>query len=356
MGAIRSSETSVMEGHYGIRHLAAYSMVVCLLLTSACGSQLPIDEEVCVRSAALPQKASFTATKHQYLFQGTCHVARLRIDTPGGKPYVMPIDASFTSEGYYEPQSKVATEIFRVPEPKISEPSRPWGVFQSSFRCEQDPWLNNERCEPITATVNPPVSAYPGPRYEASRFLINEIFRNIANVKRPYSAAAVQHASGSTDIANAWAAYRKQEQLAQGARQTPGLSHSAGAAPSILRPAAGQVFLTGKPIPIKLAPPMGWTAAAYMIKLEYKNAQGLWVTHRTIPVASADAQSPGGYTGFGAGAFPSSPGAWRLSAQASAPNQSGWSNVVEFKVATPPPVGSPSGKAAIGKGSLMRPQ
>lgn len=93
-----------------------------------------------------------------------------------------------------------------------------------------------------------------------------------------------------------------------------------------------------------------------MIKLEYNNTQGLWVTHRTIPVTSADAQSPGGYTGFGAGAFPSSPGAWRISAQVSAPNQSGWSNAVEFKVATPPPVGSPSGKAALGKGSLMRPQ
>lgn len=340
-----------------MRYIRTCSTALCLLLTSSCGTPLPIDEEACVASAALPQKAHVTDTKHQYVFQGTCRVARLRIDTAGGKPYFVPIDAPFTAEGYYEPQAHVATEIFRVPEPKISEPSRPWGTFQSSFRCEKDPWLNDVKCEPITASANPPASAYPGPRYEASRLLLNEIFGNIARFKRPYSAAAVHHASGSnTAIANAWAAYRKQEQLAQGARQTPGLSHSAGVAPSILRPAAGQVFLAGNPIPIKLGSPVGWTVVTYMVKLELKNAQGIWVAHKTIPVGAPQAQSPGGYVGFGVGGFPSSPGIWRVSAQVSAPNQSGWSNTVEFKVAAPPPVDSQSGKAAIGKGSLMRPQ
>lgn len=346
-----------MEGDHGMRHLSSYSMALCLLLTSGCGRELTIDEQVCIGSAALPQKATITATKHQYLFRGTCHVARLRIDSPGGKPYFMPIDAPFTAEGYYEPQSGVATEIFRVPEPKINEPSRPWGTFQSSFRCKKDPWLNDLECEPITATVNPPASAYPGPRYEASRILLNEIFQKIAHFKKPYSAFAVHRGIVSDQaVASAWAAYRKQEQLAQGARQTPGLSYSAGVAPSILRPAAGQVFLAGNPIPIKLGPPIGWTAATYMVKLELKNSQGIWVAHKTIPVGAPQAQSPGGYTGFGIGGFPSSPGIWRVSAQVSAPNQSGWSNAVEFKVATPPPTGSQSGKAAIGKGSLMRPQ
>lgn len=340
-----------------MKYIPSCSLALCLLLTSSCGTLLPIDEETCVRSAAMPQKAHITGTKHQYVFQGTCHVARLRIDSPGGQPYFMPIDAPFIAEGYYEPQSKVATEIFRVPEPKISEPSRPWGTFQSSFRCEQDPWLNDVKCEPLTASANPPISAYPGPRYEASRILLNEIFSMIAHFKKPYSAAAVRHSSeGNEAIAKAWAAYRKQEQLAQGARQTPGLSYSAGVAPSILRPAAGQVFLSGNPIPIKLGPPVGWTVTTYMVKLEVKNAQGTWVAHKTIPVGAPQAQSAGGYTGFGGGGFPSSPGNWRISAQVSAPNQSGWSNAVEFKVATPPPSGSQSGKAAIGKGSLMRPQ
>ncbi|MDF0644427.1 MAG: hypothetical protein P0111_10375 [Nitrospira sp.] len=341
-----------------MRQVWSWGVALCLLLTSSCGSQLPIDEgEACVESAALPQKAHFTDTKHQYLFKGECHVARLRVDSPGGNPYFIPIDAPFTAEGYYEPQSQVATEIFRVPEPKISEPSRPWGTFQSSFRCEQDPWLNDVKCEPITASVNPPSSAYPGPRYEASRLLLNEILSKIGHFKKPYSAAAVRYASGSNKaIASAWAAYRKQEQLAQGARQSPGLSHSAGVAPSILRPAAGQVFLRGNPIPIKLGPPVGWTVTTYMVKLQVKDARGIWVESRTIPVGALQAHSPGGYTGFGIGGFPTYPGTWRVSAQVSAPNQSGWSNAVEFKVATPPPTGSQSGKAAIGKGSLMRPQ
>jgi hypothetical protein len=62
------------------------------------------------------------------------------------------------------------------------------------------------------------------------------------------------------------------------------------------------------------------------------------VSHATLPVGAAQAESATGYTGFGAGAPPtflSAPGVWRLSAQVTAPQQSGWSDWVEFVVMAP---------------------
>jgi hypothetical protein len=322
-----------------MRHGWSCSMALLLLLTGSCGTPLPIDEDLCVQSAAMPAKAHFTTTKHQYLFRGTCHVARLRIDHPAGKPYFIPVTAPFTAEGYFEPQSGVATEIFTVPEPKMSEPSRPWGTFRSSFRCEKDPWLNDVTCEPITASANPPVSAYPGPRYEASRILLDHIFSNIPHFRKPYSSVAVHYASGHSEaVTKAWAAYRKSQQLARGAAQAPGSSYLAGLAPLIRSPVAGQRFLTNTAVPIKLGAPSGMNVGGYMVRIERKDSKGRWVDHTTLPVGPLAAGSAAGFTGFGAGVPPAgttSPGAWRLSAQVSFPQQSGWSPWVEFVVMAP---------------------
>ncbi len=118
-----------------------------------------------------------------------------------------------------------------------------------------------------------------------------------------------------------------QGSMAPGATST--FSH-----PKILAPAAGQRFLERTAIPIKLAPPRGWTVGTYMAELQREEKNGNWVAHTTIPVGADEAQKSG-YTGFGAGAPPaflSVPGAWRLRAQASYPKQSGWSEWVEFTV------------------------
>ena len=81
------------------------------------------------------------------------------------------------------------------------------------------------------------------------------------------------------------------------------------------------------------------SVTGYMVRLERKDSNGQWLPHATLPVGAAQAESATGYTGFGAGAPPaflSIPGAWRLSAQVTTPQPSGWSDWVEFAVMAPP--------------------
>jgi hypothetical protein len=109
----------------------------------------------------------------------------------------------------------------------------------------------------------------------------------------------------------------------------------APAVPSVTSPAANQVFVENTPIPIKLTSPKALNAAAYLVNLETKDANGIWRAHATIPVGVAQAQSAAGFTGFGAGAPPAYlalPGNWRINAQVSSPKQSGPSPWVEFSV------------------------
>ena len=82
-----------------------------------------------------------------------------------------------------------------------------------------------------------------------------------------------------------------------------------------------------------------WSVSSYRVNIEQKDQSGKWVPHGTIPVGANEAHSAGGYTGFGAGAPPTyltTPGTWRLNAQAVSPRQSGLSNWVEFYVTAPP--------------------
>ena len=70
-----------------------------------------------------------------------------------------------------------------------------------------------------------------------------------------------------------------------------------------------------------------------MVNIQRKDTKGNWIAHATIPVGAVEAQSATGYRGFGAGAPPAFlavPGAYRMNAQASYPNQSGVSEWVEF--------------------------
>ncbi|BCA53222.1 hypothetical protein W02_03620 [Nitrospira sp. KM1] len=121
--------------------------------------------------------------------------------------------------------------------------------------------------------------------------------------------------------------------------------------PVVLAPTAGQRFLNQSPVPIKLMTPKGWietqvnldgtpmiAGRIYMVRLERKDPAGNWISHTTIPVGAVQAESPAGYSGFGAGVPPSgitTPGAWRLSAQISSPTETGWSDWVEFVVLAP---------------------
>ncbi len=115
-------------------------------------------------------------------------------------------------------------------------------------------------------------------------------------------------------------------------------------APAILSPAKGQGFFAQSALPIRLAPPQGLNATSYLVAVQRRDAQGNWLLQTNLPIAAAVAQSAQGYSGFGAGgtgtskslALLTAPGAWRLNAQVAAPNQSGWSDWVEFTVMSPP--------------------
>lgn len=338
-------------------------LAICLLLTASCGQRLTVEEFPCATKAAVPVKSFFTKAKHSYVFQGSCDLTHTRAQ--------LPVTVVWTAEGTYERTTGIATEVFSVPAPKPSEPSRPYGTFRSAFRCKTDPWLfarpNHTRmeCDPIGASVNPPLNSYH-PKFGAqSRAFLTEILSTISHLKQPYSTWVVWYTSSKDPgVANAWqaleskyqnflAAEKKDQQLRQGSAQSPSSSFRANLAPSILRPAAGQHFFIKTPVPIKLAPPDGWTVAGYMIRLEKRDVRGNWIPQSTIPVGAVQGESAGGYMGFGAGTAPTfetSAGTWRLSAQASNPHQSGWSNWVEFSVGTPPPSG------ALDKSILRRPQ
>jgi hypothetical protein len=102
--------------------------------------------------------------------------------------------------------------------------------------------------------------------------------------------------------------------------------------PSISSPMEKENFVAQNPIPIKLAPPQGWNATSYMVNVEINGYPC------NIPVGAAEAHSAAGYMEFGAGkppCFLAVPGSYRLRAQIDSPEQSGWSDWVEFRVLAP---------------------
>jgi hypothetical protein len=124
------------------------------------------------------------------------------------------------------------------------------------------------------------------------------------------------------------------------------------AAPRIVHPTAGQSFIEGRSIPIKIAPPANWNVVSYMVQLQRKSGAN-WVLHTNLPVAASSAHGAG-YTDFGAGpppGFLSTRGTWRLNAQAASPTQSGLSNWVEFSVTPGPIAPAPSSRS---KGLIVR--
>ncbi len=79
----------------------------------------------------------------------------------------------------------------------------------------------------------------------------------------------------------------------------------------------------------------------YLVRLESRNAQGVWTLVTNLPVSAAEASSPTGYLGWGAPgsgrgtAMIAGPGTYRVSAQVSAPRPTAWSLPVEFVVTSP---------------------
>jgi len=113
--------------------------------------------------------------------------------------------------------------------------------------------------------------------------------------------------------------------------------------PTILSPAPGQQFFPLSVVPIKLASPPSVTTTNYEVAIQRKGTNGNWIAHHSFPIGPAEAQSPTGYQGFGAGGnsptklppLLTSPGLWRLQARILQPTPMVWSPWVEFVVLPP---------------------
>ena len=314
-------------------------------------------------SATQQMVGSFSSTKAQYVSTGTC-------TTPGslGAPRTFP----YTVKGAYA--NNIAEEVIEIAAAPISQPSHPYGTWRTTYSCPSDPWLTMDgppfgpeslrvKCQIVNRMDNSPSEAYPR-KYQDGKPLptLSDLF-NAWRAYKPMSAWVLMPAE-RTALAAKRDADLKAEAAALAKAQAEKRLRSAtqtltpyrmSLSPIITAPTAGQRFFNQSPISIKLAPPPPWadtevrldgtpvktakSVTGYMVRLERKDPNGIWVPHATLPVGAAQAESSTGYPGFGAGAPPaflSIPGAWRLSAQVTTPQQSGWSDWVEFGVMAPP--------------------
>lgn len=214
------------------------------------------------------------------------------------------------------------------------------GEIRTRMVCDGDPWLEAVTCINMEIDAQNEMSSVTP--------LLTDMQREVETRKSPLTTgfpynrkpllaqreADLQVIAAKAEVEARLKAEAKQRRLAQGLAKRASLS-----APTIETPATGQGFLNGLPVPIKLAPPAGLAATSYMVALQRKDLHGQWVDHGAISIGAAQAQSPTGYIGFGAGAPPtflSAPGAWRLRVQVASPKPSAWSNWTEFTVLTPP--------------------
>ena len=279
--------------------------------------------------------AYYKAKVSTYYFSGGCLQGTSKLQVP------------WSATGTYEPASGYTTEQINI---SGASPNR--GSLQSTMTCaglreNQDPWLTKVICFSFNLT--------PQGEFVAQKLLLDAIYKEMQSrggpltASFPYDRNALLAKRDADLKAEAVALAKAEEEkrraalLQQYATQKPS-PYSAALSPTILAPTSGGVFYPQTPVPIRLAPPKGWSVTSYLVTIQRKNASGNWVVQTNLPIAAAQAQSAAGYTEFGAGGsgptkYPqslTSPGGWRLNAQVSAPRQSGWSDWVEFSVTTPP--------------------
>lgn len=325
-----------------MRYIGWFILMGCMLLSqaplqsvSASGILLEVAPDPAC-SDIRPKTVTYSANRYTYKFEGTCNLVHTRAR--------LPIQIPFTVVSTYEPSTGKTTDDIDVPAPAINQPSRPYGHFYSTMRCNIDPWLylkptnqppyTNIQCDQIVHMANPPASAWPpGPAGNYLRSLIDQI----NSFRIPYSSVISDEARAFllAQVQALMAAEKRSDQLLQGSRQPSGAlgAYTALIHPSVVTPTSGQIVYSQSAVSIKLAPPQGWTVTGYTINIQRRDPNGTWVNHTTIPIAAATAHSPAGYTGFGGGAPPAFlmlPGKWRLNAQASSPKMSGVSDWVEF--------------------------
>ena len=286
--------------------------------------------------------AIYSAKSAKYYFTGACLQANTQINVP------------WTAEGGFDPATGDTKETIILNGPSSYRGTLRIYLSCAGLRENLDPWLTSVKC-----TASPGGSPLNAQGEFVSRTNMLEDLKALILGRSgpltsgfPYDRNALLAKRDSdlkaeaAAIAKAEADKRRAEEIRQAALQ-PKSYMGTFSYPTVLLPTRSQRFFAQSPVPIKLAPPQGWKATSYMISIQRSDNRGNWVAYgNPIPVSAADAQSAGGYTGFGAGGngptkYPvllTAPGYWRLNAQVSAPNQSAWSDWVEFTVTAPPPV------------------
>jgi hypothetical protein len=293
-------------------------------------------------------QATFTAEKSTYRVEAGCmYYHPLEGPVPAQR-----LPAHWSSQGSYDSRTGLAKE-------EVSLKGAGSGTVTTTLSCPGDPWLNPSLLPGMIRCAKPTFETNGNYSYGWFEFL-QEGFYSLSDRKVgplpnstgfPYNRASLiaqrDAALKAEAAAAATALARTNKRIQRGMRQGPAV-----VVPIILLPTPGQRFLNQTAVPIKLAPPRGWeetpvgldgkpvdTGRLYMVRIERRAPNGVWVSKATLPVGAYDAESATGYTGFGAGMPPggfTTPGSWRMSAQLSSPTQTGWSDWVEFVVMAPP--------------------
>lgn len=284
-------------------------------------------------------QAKFTAAKSTYRMAGRCD-QHLKYED-----HVEVIPIPWTSEGVYAPGPAKVEEAITL---NGTPPFR--GKVQTRLACVEDPWLVTGKAactQPVFSAGGDvqtlgDITAYLRGGFEQTLKPNTTGFsydRAALIAQRPRDLQAEQQALAEA-ARLAQEAARKQAQTLQQAAQ-PGPTLLENLAPFVVSPTAGSLYLGMTAVPIKLAPPpRRMTVTLYTVKIERKTPANTWALVTTLPIGLAQASSPSGYLGWGAGGpdgrslpLMASPGTYRITAQVSAPQQTGWSQPAEFLVA-----------------------
>ena len=290
------------------RRGVSLALTICLALVEsvAQGADPPLPT-----SCELTQNVSgvFTAGSARYELHGKCYI---------GTAYT-----TWSAVALYENQRY--KESLRVGN---SEGTAVGSIDSiSRMPCVEDPWLTHTKCEAdITREITEPGQSLS--LWLQAHFYPRHRQYNAFSATFNYDRGPLLAKRGADLQAEA-------RRLRHSTQPVPLIT------PTIVAPTANALFFNGVAVPIKIVAPQGMSVTSFNVKIESRNAQGVWTVLTTVPVTTAEATSPSGYVGWGApgngkgAAMIARPGSYRVSAQVAYPQQTGWSSPVEFVVTTP---------------------
>lgn len=272
---------------------------------------------------------------------------------------------SWTGQGTYNPANSATAESIELRQEFTDRPGYVAnGSIGVSMTCEKDPWRFEAGflCKNFqfhrSGTVDPLIFDYYQRRISPNaviKMVIDGVEREFRGVGLPLTSllSSAQRTAFNTQY-QAFMASKQQYKpgLGQTTRDNPAvgrlyvppsqagnMASAISRPPTIISPTPGQRFFHLQIVPIRLAPPKGFTPTGYEINIQ-RYANGNWINHHSFPGSAAVMQSATGYTDFGPGGkgpskktvLLTSPGAWRLQAQASLPTPLGWGDWIPFTV------------------------